>query len=76
MISELGQPSGTFEEDRIISYRLGKRSGKYFMLDQKTEEDIKRGALSWLSGFEGRFSLVLVFDENHVLQKHSVVKVQ
>jgi hypothetical protein len=81
VIAELGQPSGvySYEEARFISYRLGKKSGQYFKLDLKTEEDMKRNRIAWwlgISGFEGEFILRLVFDEHNVLQTHSVVKVQ
>lgn len=77
VIAELGQPSGTYEGERLISYRLGKKSGQYFILDKKTQGDMNKGrVVSWLSGFEGEFLLVLEFDEHHVLQKHSMTKVQ
>jgi hypothetical protein len=80
VIAELGQPNaGTFHGEKIIAYRLGKKSGEYFILDRMTEEDMNKNLIaSWIgiSGFEGKFMLELVFDENNVLQKHSMVKVR
>lgn len=74
VILELGPPSGTFEGERIISYRLGKKQDTYFILDPQTEGEIKRGGGvgSWITGVEGIFDLVLIFDKSNILQKRSV----
>ena len=61
---KLGQPSGNFEGERIVTYRLGSGKNGYFLL---------AGAGSWAGT---KFSLVLIFDENNVLQKHSMVQVR
>ena len=67
---KLGQPSGTFEGERIFTYRIGKDETGYFMLDRPTGAPVRYG---WT---ETKFSLVLIFDENNVLQKHSMVPVR
>ena len=66
---KLGQPSGTFEGERIVTYRIGKDETGYFMLDRQT--GVPR--YGWT---DTKFSLVLIFDENNVLQKHSMVPVR
>ena len=73
--SKLGPPTGTFEGDRIISYRLGKTKEGYFVSD-RVAYPYEPVAPAWLSGIEGKFSLVLIFDENQILQKHSLVQVK
>ena len=70
VILKLGQPSGTFERERILTYRIGKDETGYFMLDRQSGAPARYG---WT---ETKFSLVLIFDENNVLQKHSMVPVR
>ncbi len=70
-ILKLGQPSGSFESERILTYRLGlepKNSGYYVVERERT-------ASGWPTWVAAQFSLVLVFDDAGVLQKHSLVKV-
>jgi hypothetical protein len=69
VILQLGQPSGRFESERILAYRLGHESGNggYYVVER-------------LSGAEpfwanAKYSLVLVFDGQNVLRKHSLVEV-
>lgn len=67
VIVTLGQPSGTFERDRILTYRVGHDAGQgYFIISPKEVEP-------WLFV---HFSLVLVFDEHGVLQTQRLVDVQ
>ena len=61
----LGQPSGTYEKERIITYRIGK--------DDKTGYYVMDRIGFWIGV---RFSLVLVFDEKEKLTKHSLVEVR
>lgn len=75
VVSKLGPPTGTFEGDRIISYRLEKTKEGYFVAELRARASTQ-GIPAGLSGSEGQYSLVLVFDENHVLQKHSLVRVK
>jgi hypothetical protein len=67
VIVTLGQPSGTFERDRILTYRVGHDSGQgYFIISPKEVEP-------WLFV---HYSLVLVFDELGVLRTQRLVDVQ
>ncbi len=63
----LGQPSATFQSEHILTYRLGyhEESG-YFV---ETPSTISQWNYV-------RYSLVLVFDANGTLLKHSLVTVQ
>jgi hypothetical protein len=63
----LGQPSATYEQEKILTYRVGenKAQGYYLVTPNQLRqwEDV-------------RYSLVLVFDAGGLLQKHSLVAVQ
>src|SRR5574341_1130198 len=62
VISELGLPSGTPDGGRIFWYRIGsEKNGVYFLLRYWNVRTTKT-----------KFNLVLIFDENNVLQKHSL----
>jgi len=62
---KLGQPSATFEEGQILTYRVAReKGGGYYLLDR---------AVGWA---EIKFSLVLIFDNENVLRKHSLVEVR
>lgn len=68
---QLGQPSARFENERILTYRLGyesKNSGYYVLEREVTYE-------GWPAWKAANFSLVLVFDEGGVLKRHSLVRV-
>jgi hypothetical protein len=67
VLLKLGQPSAAFEQEKILTYRLGEdnRQG-YFVVSPKA-------ALPWQTV---RYSLVLVFDTNGMLQSQSLVEVQ
>ena len=70
VILKLGQPSGTFEGEKIVTYRIGKDEQGYFVVD-------RQGSALVLTDWTGtRFSLVLIFDQHNVLQKHSLVPVR
>ena len=66
VVLKLGHPSTTFfEKENTIFYRVGHEKGRgYFVLDQ---------SIGW---YETKFSLVLIFDNENVLRKHSLVKVR
>ena len=70
-ISALGQPSGSFESQRILTYRLGlePRNNGYYLVEREA------GISGWPTWRGAKFSLVLVFDDSGVLRKHSLVKV-
>ena len=68
VLTTLGQPSRAFEQEKILTYRLGhdEKQG-YYIIDPKQQ------LMSWESV---RYSLVLVFDSNGVLRKHTLVEVK
>ena len=65
VLLKLGEPSARFEESRIVTYRLGKDDGGYFPAGGPRSD--------WSAA---PYSLVLVFDSNGILTRHSVVEVQ
>jgi len=65
IISHLGSPNRTMQNERIVFYRLGHDSGGYFVGDLSSQQ--------W-TGM--RYSLVLIFDDTGVLKEHSMVKVR
>jgi hypothetical protein len=67
VFEKLGQPSGTFENGRILTYRIGSEEEKgYFIFD----------AVPRPGWYKSKFSLVLVFDAYGVLVKKSLVSVR
>ncbi len=63
---KLGQPSATLESEKYLTYRVGQDTKQgYFLLD--------RAPMGWAGV---KYSLVLVFDPQGVLQKHSLVEVR
>lgn len=77
VILRLGSSFVTFEEQRILSYRLGKTREGYFAL-ARSGQPASRLAVNepagpgWLSGLEGKWNLILVFDEMGILRKHAL----
>jgi hypothetical protein len=67
VLLKLGQPSGQFEGENILTYRM-------------TVSDETGLVVTCAAGQGGwqlaRYSLVLVFDARHVLQKHNLVQVR
>lgn len=63
----LGQPSGVYERERILTYRIGEdhQQGKYIV-------SLKTMMPYWE---QVRYSLVLVFDANGRLEKQNLVPV-
>ena len=67
VILTLGQPSGAFEKERILTYRVGRDAKQgYFIVSPKE-------TMPWQFV---RHSLVLLFDDNGILRKHNLVAVQ
>jgi len=64
---KLGQPSASFEQEKILTYRIGQddKQGFYIVTAKALQP--------WQAV---RFSLVLVFNSDGVLQKQSLVRVQ
>ena len=65
-IVKLGEPSGQFGHGKILTYRLSKF---YAVVPRETTPS------GWPVWQMGRLSLVLVFDDENVLDRHSLVKV-
>ncbi|MEI8290717.1 MAG: hypothetical protein WCH99_14720 [Verrucomicrobiota bacterium] len=67
VILKLGQPSGSFEHEQILTYRIGEDKDQgYYLVSPKFMQP-------WQSV---RYSLVLLFDDRGVLQKKNMVSVQ
>ena len=72
VLNTLGEPSGHFEKDRILTYRLGfepENKGYYVV-----EREIWRYS-DWPTWLQAKYSLVLEFDNAGVLQRQSLVRV-
>ncbi len=70
-IIALGQPSGRFEAEKILTYRLGfePRNNGYYIVERQTTTS------GWPTWIATKFSLVLVFDDAGILWQHSLVEV-
>jgi hypothetical protein len=70
-IVQLGQPSGRFEGEKILTYRLGFEPVPkgYYVVERET------GPSGWPTWLHAKYSLVLVFDDAGVLRRHSLVEV-
>jgi len=71
VVLRLGQPSGRFEHERILTYRLGydENTKHYWLVERENDP------AGWPTWVLARYSLVLVFDEQGVLRRHSQVEV-
>lgn len=69
VLLKLGQPSGTFSAEEILTYRVGfEPKGKgYWIVERET------GTALWSSWQGVRYSLVLVFDKRAILQRHAMI---
>lgn len=72
VILTLGQPSATFEQDRILTYRIGEIAEKgQFVISPRLL--LPAQAATWQNV---TYSLVLVFTDRGTLREHRLVKVQ
>ena len=71
IVLKLGQPSGKFERENIVTYRLGfePKIHGYYLVEREAQPD------GWPTWLRAKYSLVLVFDDAGVLRKHSLVEV-
>lgn len=68
VFEKLGQPSGTYEKGRILTYRIGSEEGKGYF--------IENGGPPVYGPFKkSKHSLVLIFNEQGILERHSLVNV-
>lgn len=73
VLLRFGLPSSQFEGERILTYRL-MLSEHEGLLPVSREIDADDPRLSQWARAE--FSLVLIFDQHHVLQRHSLIRVR
>jgi hypothetical protein len=60
----LGEPSATYEDGRILTFRLARDEGGYFLVEKAP-------------GFRSvKYSLVLAFDDAGLLRRHSLVAIK
>lgn len=60
-LMRLGAPSASYENERLLTYRLGKDEGGFYPVAKR-------------QGFyDVEYSLVLAFDDTGVLKRHSMV---
>jgi hypothetical protein len=69
VLSRLGEPSTVFEQDRILTYRIAGDPDRGFWIRERTGQP----NTGWIGVNR---NLVLVFDEQGLLQRHSLVVVQ
>ena len=72
VVLRLGHPSGKFERENILTYRLGfePKNRGYYVVEREA------AASGWPTWVNARYSLVLVFDETGVLRRQSLVEVK
>ena len=71
VLLKLGQPSASFEQERIFTYRIGQYGEQgYFIISPKVV--LPAQGASWQNV---HFSLVIVFDEQRRLQNHKLIRV-
>jgi hypothetical protein len=73
VLLRLGLPSGQFEGQRILTYRmmLSEKEGLVVVSRELSSSDPR--LIQWA---KAEYSLVLVFDGRHVLQRHSLLRVK
>lgn len=66
ILLKLGQPSGTYEDETVLTYRIGGDEKRGFYV-------VESNAQGW---HDVNFSLVLIFKKNAILKRHSLVPVR
>ena len=60
----LGEPHATFEQERVLAYRLSRNTSGYYRAALKT-------------GWEGvQYDLIILLDDHDVVQRHNLVAVR
>lgn len=74
-LAELGEPTGTFEENHILTWRIDKNDAGYH---EDGGGGIEENPLGPSSGMfvHSDYSLVLVFDKTGILRHHALVPVK
>jgi hypothetical protein len=73
VILRLGQPSSTFESERIVTYRVGGRKDEGYTISKQRESRWETASDTWV---DTHFSLVLVFDDAGILKRHALIQVR
>ena len=73
ILLKFGIPSCQFEGERILTYRLrfNQKENRFDVISREVDRLDPRFA-EWM---QTEYNLVLVFDEKHVLQKHSMLRI-
>lgn len=73
ILLKFGIPSSQFEGERIFTYRLrfNQNEKRFEVISREVDRRDPRFA-EWM---QTEYNLVLVFDEKHILQKHSMLRV-
>jgi hypothetical protein len=75
VVLKLGQPSWTFENGRIFTYRL-YLSNKGEMWPIAAEKSVAGNVVSINDRYSNRlYSLVLIFNSDRILIKHSLIRI-
>ena len=73
ILLRFGIPSAQFEGERIFTYRL-----RYYQDKNRFEviaREVDRKDPRFAEWMQTEYNLVLVFDDKHILQKHSMLRV-
>ncbi len=70
VLTKLGEPSGSYQQQRFLTYRFGKRAKGGYRTPAGHDHYGPGGTWHML-----KYSLVLVFDDGGVLKKHKLVEV-
>lgn len=73
VILRLGQPSSTFESERIVTYRVGGRKDEGYTISKQRESRWETASDTWV---DTNFSLVLVFNDAGILKRHALIQVR
>lgn len=73
ILLKFGIPSSQFEGERIFTYRLrfNQNENRFEVISREVDRRDPRFA-EWM---QTEYNLVLVFDEKHILQKHSMMRI-
>ncbi len=73
VVNRLGAPSTLFEQDRVLTYRVAGDPKKGLWIRERVWDHYSQLNAGWIGV---NYSLVLVFDENGLLRRQSLVAVQ
>ena len=73
ILLKFGIPSSQFEGEKILTYRLrfNQKENRFEVVSREVDRRDPRFT-EWM---QTEYNLVLVFDEKHILQKHSMLRI-